>query len=273
MSENLPNYECSAFENPYNFNFYFSVWLAIGILVSYLPQHIRIIRRRTSEGISPWFLLLGISSGICAVFNILLLSTHIYECCSVMSGGQCFAASLAITQICIQATAASLILIFALVFTHNQLLEPKEDYYELLQVGKFCLVQFIFCMALSIYVYWWSPKHILVTANILGIAGAILAAFQYFPQIYTTLHLQHVGSLSIPMMCMQTPGGFAWAASLAFRKGTVWSSWLPYLTAAILQGVLLTIAVYFEVRNRRRAKVAEELLFPPSESSPLLPNA
>lgn len=262
--------ECSSFDAPYNLNFYISVLLAIGIFVSYLPQHARIIQRRSSEGISPWFLLLGVTSGVCAVFNILLLSRHIYDCCSVMSGGRCFAASLAIIQICLQAAAASFILIFALLFTRHQLLEPKEDYYKLSQVGKVCFVHFFFCLLLSIYVYWWAPHYIGITADVLGIAGAILAAFQYFPQIYTTLHLQHVGSLSIPMMCMQTPGGFVWSASLAFREGTKWSSWLPYFTAAFLQGVLLTIAVYFEVRNRRRAKAVEEILHQPTESSPLL---
>lgn len=162
-------------------------------------------------------------------------------------------------------------LIFALIFTRNQLLEPKEEYYKLVQVGKICLAHFIFTFILSVYVYYWRPSAIGITADTLGVLGAILAAIQYFPQIYTTLHLQHVGSLSIPMMCMQTPGGFAWSASLAMREGTKWSSWLPYFTAAFLQGALLAIAVYFELRNRKRAKAAEEILNEEStEASPLL---
>lgn len=80
--------DCTPFQSPYGWNFYFSVYLAIGIFVSYLPQYVRIIHRKTSEGISPWFLLLGITSGICAVFNIFLLSTPIYDCCAVIV---CFA--------------------------------------------------------------------------------------------------------------------------------------------------------------------------------------
>lgn len=164
-------------------------------------------------------------------------------------------------------------LVFALIFTRNQTLEPKEEYYKLVQVGKICLVHFICTLGLSIFVYFWKPDYISITANLLGILGAILAAAQYFPQIYTTLHLQHAGSLSIPMMCMQTPGGFAWAASLAFREGTKWSSWLPYFTAAFLQGALLSIAVYFELRNRKRAKGAQEILNQSTETSSLLGNS
>lgn len=163
-------------------------------------------------------------------------------------------------------------LVFALIFTRNQILEPKDDYYKLVQVGKFCLAHGVLTLTLSFYVYFWAPRYIDLTADAFGILGAVLAASQYFPQIYTTLHLQHVGSLSIPMMVMQTPGGFAWAASLASRKGTKWSSWLPYFTAAFLQGTLLFIAVYFELRNKRRAKVTEVILDESPESEPFLEN-
>lgn len=162
-------------------------------------------------------------------------------------------------------------LVFALIFTHNQVLEPEDEYHKLARVGQICLGHFIFTFALSAYVYFVDPAYIRLVASALGILAAILAAAQYFPQIYTTLHLQHAGSLSIKMMLMQTPGGFAWAASLAFREGTQWSSWLPYLTAAILQCILLTIAVYFELRNRK-TKVVEDVITQPSEASPLLGN-
>jgi len=82
--------------------------------------------------------------------------------------------------------------------------------------------------------------------------AAILAAVQYFPQIWTTYTLRHVGSLSIPMMCIQTPGGFLFAGSLAARLGIEgWSTWGVYLVTACLQGVLLAMAIYFEVQARR----------------------
>jgi hypothetical protein len=69
------------FKDPSGLNFVVSLLLAIGIVVSYLPQHVRIVRRRSSEGISPWFLLLGVSSGTCALCNILLLSGPMFGCC------------------------------------------------------------------------------------------------------------------------------------------------------------------------------------------------
>lgn len=97
------------------------------------------------------------------------------------------------------------------------------------------------------------PKHLTLWANFLGIMGAMLAATQYLPQIWTTYHLKHVGSLSIPMMCIQTPGGFLFAGSLFARLGLAgWSAWGIILMTASMQGTLLVMAVYYEIRARRQ---------------------
>lgn len=82
--------------------------------------------------------------------------------------------------------------------------------------------------------------------------GAILAAIQYLPQIWTTYRLKHVGSLSIPMMCIQTPGGLLFAGSLFARLGWAgWSTWTIYLLTAGMQGTLLFMGISFELAARR----------------------
>lgn len=92
-------------------------------------------------------------------------------------------------------------------------------------------------------------------ANFLGIMAAILASIQYLPQIHTTWRLRCVGSLSIPMMCLQTPGGYVWAASLAARLGKEgWSTWGVYIVTASLQGIVLAMAIYFEYINPKEKK-------------------
>lgn len=96
------------------------------------------------------------------------------------------------------------------------------------------------------------PSRLNFWANFLGVMAAVLAAVQYIPQIWTTYHLKHVGSLSIPMMCIQTPGGFLFAASLYFRLGMEgWSTWAIYLLTAAMQGSVLFLCVYYEIRARR----------------------
>lgn len=81
-----------------------SSFILLGILISYLPQHYRIIQRRSSEGISPYFVLLGTTSGTCALFNILALPSSRGDvlCCRQISGYACVSALLGIAQVAVQ---------------------------------------------------------------------------------------------------------------------------------------------------------------------------
>lgn len=85
-------------------NFAISLVLLIGILLSYLPQHFRIIARGTSYGLSPYFVLLGTTSATSAFANIIVLppSRTSIECCSVISGFACTAGLLGVAQITVQ---------------------------------------------------------------------------------------------------------------------------------------------------------------------------
>jgi hypothetical protein len=81
-------------------------FLVIGILVSYLPQHYKIIARRSSRGLSPMFVLLGTVSGTASIANILTLpeSTQDMACCKEIGTFPCAAALLGIAQIGVQWT-------------------------------------------------------------------------------------------------------------------------------------------------------------------------
>jgi len=103
-SPDVPKYECTQLETPSIPAFVISVFLVVGILVSYLPQHLRIILRRSSEGLSPYFVLLGTTSSTFAIFNILTLprSQHDIACCREISHFACLAGLLGIAQVAVQ---------------------------------------------------------------------------------------------------------------------------------------------------------------------------
>jgi hypothetical protein len=75
--------------------------LVLGIVASYVPQHVKIYTRRSSEGLSPWWVLLGGLSSITAIANILVLPTSRADirCCKEVNGGACAAALLGVAQI------------------------------------------------------------------------------------------------------------------------------------------------------------------------------
>jgi hypothetical protein len=102
------------------------------------------------------------------------------------------------------------------------------------------------------------PHQLGIWANALGVTGTVLAAIQYIPQIWMTWKLGDVGSLSIPMMLIQTPGSFVWSGSLAARLGWAgWSIWGLFLVTGCLQGCLLVMGICFEVKARRAKRDSE----------------
>jgi hypothetical protein len=53
-------------------------------------------------------------------------------------------------------------------------------------------------------------------------------------------------------MLIQTPGSFVWAGSLAARLGpTGWSTWGMFVVTGCLQGTLLGMGIFFEVKTRK----------------------
>lgn len=111
---------------------------------------------------------------------------------------------------------------------------------------------FVVALFGSVVFVYALPSHVRGWANFLGLLATLLAAIQYIPQILMTWKLQETGSLSIPMMCIQTPGSFVFAASLYARLGPGgWSAWGLFIFSGILQGFLLAMAISFVLRDRK----------------------
>ncbi|KIW01938.1 uncharacterized protein PV09_06777 [Verruconis gallopava] len=245
-----------------------ALFIVVGILVSYLPQHLRIVFRRSSEGLSPYFVLLGTTSSTFAIANILTLpqSQQDIACCREISRFACMAGLLGIAQVAVQWGCFSLIMFLFLIFfptpgpeEHVPGAPPPPTWRDALVVVLTCVVHFVVVVIISAVFELWYPNLLGSWANFLGICAALLACIQYIPQLWTTWRLQHVMSLSIPMMCIQTPGSFVFAASLAIRLGAGgWSAWGVYIVTGCLQGCLLAMGIRFELRDRRKRMLEEQ---------------
>ena len=136
--------------------------------------------------------------------------------------------------------------------------KDQPTYQLAITIFLVCIVHLILTFLLSVIIIYLHHSHLSSWAYFLGGFGTLLAAIQFLPQIWTTWKLKEVGSLSIPMMCIQTPGAFVWVGSLAGRLGWEgWSTWGNYLVCGILQGCLLVMGITFELRARRK-RLAEE---------------
>ncbi|KAI0854218.1 hypothetical protein F5Y00DRAFT_222552 [Daldinia vernicosa] len=250
-------------------NFFISILIVIGIMLSYVTQHYRIISRGTSEGISPYFVLLGVTSANSQFGNILTLpqSRADVACCKVVSPFECIAGLLGIVQIGTQWVCFAIILVLFLVFFRREDADLSDDECErdpdqptwrtAVTVAALCLVHGLLVVIISAAFAFGAPSYLGAWANFLGIMAAALAAVQYIPQIWTTYRLKHAGSLSILMMCIQTPGGLLFAGSLAARLGWAgWSSWGVYVLTAIMQGILLFMAISYEWPSQEERRLS-----------------
>ncbi|KAK0715560.1 hypothetical protein B0H67DRAFT_487580 [Lasiosphaeris hirsuta] len=260
---------CKELRDPGVINLIVSIIIVIGMLISYLPQHVRIIKRGTSEGISPYFVLLGTTSATSAFANILLLpkSRQDVACCKELEAFHCAAGLLGIAQLGVQWICFTFIFVLFLVFfrynptndpDNDELDEEAEDsprWQTALLVASLTLLHGLVVIVVTGILTMVAPQHLPTWANLLGVMAAALAAVQYIPQIWMTYNIKHVGSLSIPMMCIQTPGGFVFAGSLFARLGWAgWSSWGIFILTAMMQGSLLSMAIYYEIQARNAPK-------------------
>ena len=151
------------------------------------------------------------------------------------------------------------LILFLIFFRYQQANVPSDElrgespkWQTAITVGLLCVFHGLIVIILTGVFTIALRSHLDFWANFLGVMAAVLAGIQYIPQIWTTYHLKHVGSLSIPMMCIQTPGGFLFAASLYARLGMAgWSTWAIYLLTATMQGTVLSMAIYYELAARR----------------------
>ena len=135
------------------------------------------------------------------------------------------------------------------------------------------LAFFIVAFIGSVVFVYALPSHVRGWANFLGLLATGLAAIQYIPQILTTWRLQETGSLSVIMMCIQTPGSFVFAGSLYARLGKGgWSAWGLFIFTGCLQGCLLAMSLGFLWRDRKEQKRLEQEAAASgnSEQTPLL---
>ena len=161
------------------------------------------------------------------------------------------------------------LLLFLVFFPRNPTLphNGKRSQYTwrtAVSVAVVCTLHGLVVTFISGWLLLARPSSLGQWANALGIIATVLAAIQYIPQIWMTWHLGHVGSLSIPMMLIQTPGSFVWSASLCMRLGIEgWSTWGIFLVTGCLQGCLLVMGICFELQARRAKDALESDIVSP----------
>jgi len=249
--------------------------LCLGLVLSYLPQHYRIISKNTSEGFSPWYLLLGSTSSASGMLNVVMLQWDIVRCCRSIGVGYCLESLGGIIQVALQWALFSFILVLFLIYfpphlkyvdlpqqpsdPNEPLLPPrrsnvKGDEWRLAVTLAWVVaihIAFEAFVTFFLLTYHSSQAQIQAWATFLGVSSAGLAVIQYLPQLVKTYRIKVVGAISILMMCIQTPGAILMVLNIILRPGTNWTSWITYATAGVMQGSLLAMCLIWRARQAR----------------------
>ncbi|OQV05366.1 PQ loop repeat-containing protein [Cladophialophora immunda] len=267
--------QCNDLVKPSITQFVVSCSLMGWLLICYIPQWGRIILRRSAEGLSTYYILLGSLSGVCAVGNIMMLPSSAVDigCCRTNTRFACIRGLLGMLQV-IFGIACFWIVLFMYVYYSEEeadaelhgrrpsLSGPDRTFRRAKRAWKVLIAACSFAFAVllvSAIILHRFPWYAQAWADILGIAVAVFACIQWVPQVRTTWHLGHLGSLSPVSICLTAPYTWIFGINMMIRVGLKgWSAWVVYVLVGTMQIVLIVLAICFAVRDQRLAKQGKQ---------------
>jgi len=115
--------------------------LLIGILGSEVPQFYRIIKQKTSEGISPYFLSLKTNGNLFTLINAFVFKWSHIDCCRKLVPLDCFIYNLDFLQLGASPFASCILFILFLVYFK---VSPNEKETTAQRIKKISLFDHIF---------------------------------------------------------------------------------------------------------------------------------
>ena len=247
----------------------FGLTLSILGMLSVVPQHIKLLKRKSSEGMSSHWLALSNTQMFSSVSNIVLLKFPIILGCTHIGFHACYPSMIALAQ------RGIWLVIFPIMLEFIAFFPPRIDDWTrrafLLACTEFLLFLAYMAsvvVAAALIIHKLGPCHdsVLYFGNILGVVATVANIIQWIPQIYLTYAAKRVGSMSILLVAIGAPGNFLILLFLAFVSRESVSTWLPNLSAAIQQSILLVLLIIYRRREKELASKSpytEEVDQPP----------
>jgi len=265
---------CAELSEPSIPQFVISCLLMAWLFAANFPQWARIASRKSAEGLSTLYILLGSLSGVCAVGNILVLpSTDVdMECCRTNSAFACINGLLGILQV-IFGIACFWVVLFMYVYyseeeadaeIHHRRASISGPQRTFRRARRAWIVLIVVCcfaftiLLISAIIVRRFPWVAQTWADTLGVGVALLACVQWLPQVLTTWHLKTLGSLSLLSLAISTPYSWIFGISMIMRVGIQgWSVWIVYMLVGTMQLVLIATGVAYKIRDSRQPPVVE----------------
>ena len=247
------------------------VVLSIGTIGSVIPQLVKLVLRRNSEGLSAWYLLIQFINHYAATCNITITNaTYLHSCAFI--GWGCVPPLITWIQNVILTIVYTPQIFFFFPFF------PKKsswiDFKLPLIVTPFVLLTCDLLIASVVILELTDGECGDVTygfALAYGITSTVCVVIQWTPQIITTFRFKGAGSLSILMLCLTAPGTGVLTIYMIFTTQQDISSWMSNAVSSIEQFILLFACVYYEyVKKHWKTVLLCRCCRRPRDEKPLL---
>jgi len=247
------------YEKPSIANISIAAILIFGTIISFIPQYINIIRKRSSEGIS--FIMLGIAllGNLLTAINAGIFKWEHILCCE-NGFVPCVKNNLATEQL-LNAVLCSFVL-YVIFLMYSKAVPSKVVMIRYKRAIIFFIIVMILSVILStlagvlFYNFHQSGETLFMYAMIIGSISSILTIIQWAPQIYTTWKFESPGSLSVIMLLIQMPGSllvvFFFQAIL--NKASI-TTWAPFLFAATEQLILIIMCLIYSRKKKSESEM------------------
>lgn len=253
---------------------YVLVWVIIGFIcftitmISYLPQPIKLVQKRTSYGLAVFSVLAQSCCLWGPSFNVLCLKYRDFAGLMRYNNQFTFARFmtfiLVFGQFCLYLPVVFQMWIF---FDRKPRLKRDEDAIKkdqtmILLLPIVAISSFVFCLVLWVsvgLVYGLDSHAIILIGKVAGYFAFVLEIIQFIPQTVTTIKLRDHGSLSLLMLKVQAPANLANAFYMWLGAKEDFTTFAASLADGVWEFIILGLCIYFKSHPIHREQTSESM--------------
>lgn len=232
----------------------------VGTIISLIPQLIRIVRLKTSYGISPFFVFITSISQVLVVLNVFCLHNADFFGVLQITPTRTIPRLLTFGNVFILWFLYLPIgLLYLIFFDRNE--RKKRNHKSIQREWKMGIVTIsllIFTSILFFIIYFimglmtgFSSNAVIRYGQTLGTMSSIATIFQYLPQFIETCKIKDNGSLSLVTLAIQAPGGTINAIFMMVGNSDSWTTYISTFSSAIQQWGLLLLCIFYKCKQKR----------------------
>ncbi|KAL0205610.1 hypothetical protein P9112_000917 [Eukaryota sp. TZLM1-RC] len=232
------------------------VGLMFGLALSHLPQYTRIIKRKSSKGLSGTTLLVANLNHFNVALGSVLLNLVRFQACPLVGFWKCFPSILSsLTLITGFAAFFPVLILFLMYFEVRDGKRAKSYRRFKLFFLLFLLYAVSIILVSGALVYFRNRCDFIVLeiAYSVGVISTVVNMWQWIPQIIITYKRKGGGALSLTMISIQAPGSALMLVFQITSKASI-TTWGSYFTSAVQQLILLYLLIYYAIKKSRREK-------------------